>query len=629
MALHSCAIEPDESNNPTVRVEPSPVIITEEPPETSYTLLAQLESNSPPQKDPLALAQRLLDRDEIPAVVREIPLTYRVGDEEHFWISNADTNEKFRVTASLAYITPHLYMWVEKGSKVDQEALERSAKLFEEQTYPTNHQYFGSEWSPGIDSDVHLSVLHTRRLGKNTGGYFFSTDEYSHLANEYSNEQEMFYVNLDTITVGSDFYDGVLAHEFQHMIHFHADPNEDLWLNEGLSVLAASLNNFDIGMVDTYFLSQPDIQLNAFDYQEGSGGAHYGASFLFARYLLDRYGKEAIQKLVEAPENGFDGIEAALGVEAGDLYSDWVAALYLDRIPVGNGDADTGDSLLLSPSLAGRYDEYPVRRTTATVHQFGTDYILFSGNEPLTLVFTGTQQVKLLNTAPHGGDYFWWSNRGEYMDSTLTRAFDLSGLEKATLEYWVWYETEEGWDYAYLEVSADGGRTWETIETGQTTGENPSGNNYGDGYTGISGGGDNPAWIHESVNLDEYAGQPILIRFETITDGAITYSGLALDDVSIPELGFSDGFEKENPAWEGAGFIRCNNSMAQEFAIQLIVGENVRRLELDEHGRGRWEIPLSSQADRAVLAISGVTPVTLQVASYAYQADLAGRSNDR
>ncbi|MBN1314893.1 MAG: immune inhibitor A [Anaerolineales bacterium] len=622
-------VKPDKSNNPPVTDQPLPIIITEIPPENSDEFLASLVQSSRPLNDPVALTQRLLQVSSIPLVTREEPFVYQIQDEEEFWVSNGDTNEKFQITAYLAHITPHLYMWVEKGSDVDQDTLATAAELFEEHTYPTTRRYFGSEWSPGVDNDVHLHILNTHRLGNNTGGFFFNSDEYSQLVNEFSNEREMFYVNLDTVQVGSDYYNGLLAHEFQHMIHFNADPNEDIWLNEGFSVLASHLNGFDSGQVDRSFLSRPDIQLNTFYYDESSGSGHYGASFLFASYLLDRLGEDGIKSLVETPEDGFPGIDAMLeknGFEfdAESLFIDWTAALYLEQFDTRDDRYDFQNMELPAPTLSNEHDNYPVPRIETTVNQFGTDYILFAGEEPVTLIFTGTQQVKLLNTDPHGGDNYWWSNRGENMDSTLTRSFDLSGLDSVTLEYWLWYEIEKGWDYAYLEVSTDGGHNWQIIPTEHTDGDNPSGNSYGHGYTGISGGNTTPEWLHESVSLDEYAGQSIRIRFEVITDGAITYDGLALDDLSIPELGYMDGFETDDPAWTAAGFNRCSNYLAQRFAIQLVgisKEPQVWQFELDK-GRGKWEIPLSNEMNQAVLIVSGITPVTRQVASYAYQVDV-------
>ena len=69
-------------------------------------------------------------------------------------------------------------------------------------------------------------------------GYFSSTDEFTTPVEPYSNAHEMFYVNLGVYDPGSFDYLSLLAHEYQHMIHFNADRGETVWVNEGLSELA-------------------------------------------------------------------------------------------------------------------------------------------------------------------------------------------------------------------------------------------------------------------------------------------------------------------------------------------------------------------------------------------------------
>ena len=43
-------------------------------------------------------------------------------------------------------------------------------------------------------------------------------------------------------------------------------------------------------------------------------------------------------------------------------------------------------------------------------------------------------------------------------------------------------------------------------------------------------------WLPVSVSLNSYVGRTVLIRFEVLTDAAITEHGFAVDDIAIPEL---------------------------------------------------------------------------------------------
>ncbi|RLC86536.1 MAG: hypothetical protein DRJ03_08510 [Chloroflexi bacterium] len=260
--------------------------------------------------------------------------------------------------------------------------------------------------------------------------------------------------------------------------------------------------------------------------------------------------------------------------------------------------------------------DYPVSQSS-TVHQHGADYIELYGERPLTLRFTGSAQVGLVDTVAHSGQYVWWSNRGDDSDMTLTRAFDLSDVNQATLEFWAWYSIEEDWDYAYVEASSDGGATWEILTTPSGVGTNPNGNSFGWAYTGSSGG-----WIQEQVDISAYAGQEVLIRFEYVTDDAVNRPGFVVDDVAIPEIGYSSDFEEGEDGWETAGFMRHANVLPQRWLVQLILfgpDTTVQRLELDEDQTGEWVIPLDGNTDRAVIAISGLAPVTTEIAPYNYE----------
>jgi hypothetical protein len=117
-------------------------------------------------------------------------------------------------------------------------------------------------------------------------------------------------------------------------------------------------------------------------------------------------------------------------------------------------------------------------------------------------------------------------------------------------------------------VSSDDGATWQILRGPSTTDANPNGNSYGWGYTGLSG--DGPSWIEEQVDLSVYAGQRILIRFEYVTDDAINHPGWAIDDISIPELGYQDDVEGGDDGWLAEGFVQTNSFVPQGYLVQLI-----------------------------------------------------------
>lgn len=582
-----------------------------------------------PQRDQRLLASRLKAGGQpIPEVVTETAISRQLGERDTFWVTDNQSQppRQFQVEASLAYITDHSYWWVQDGFEVNEQALQRSAERFESQTYPTNRAFFGSEWSPGIDGDVRVHIF----MGDVPGvaGYFSASNEYSKLAEPYSNEREMFFINLRAISPGNDYFDGVLSHEFQHMIHWFEDRNEDTWVNEGMSELATFLNGYGPSSFIGAFTATPDTQLTGWADTPGAATANYGGSFMFMAYFLQRYGEEMTQAVVAHPENGIAGFNAVLAEQGypeqfDAVFADFLVANYLQDPAAGDGHWGYRDFSPGASAIRKLYRVYPQTEQN-TVYQYGGDYVELTGFGDVTIEFTGSTQVPVVANEAHSGRYQWYSHRGDDSNTRLTRAFDLSGVEQATLHYWTWYDIEPDWDYAYVEISTDGGTSWTILQTPNSATTNPSGNAYGPGYTGSSDG-----WLEEQLDISAYTGQEVLIRFEYVTDDAVNRPGWTVDDISIPEIDFFDDAEAGDNAWQAEGFVRIDNILPQRFAVRVIeIGEEitVRTLPLDETNSGVLTVEgLGERVERAVLVTSGLAPVTSEPASYEYTLTATGQ----
>lgn len=619
--------------SPEPRPAPADYVAPSPRPSPTPDILARLVQNPMSPRDYVALVSSLRpDGQAVPRVVRDAPLELRVGDRRAFWISDMDTSRTYLITATLQLLTEHLQMWVDERAQVDTSALERSARVFEERIYPTNRAMLGSEWRPGIDGDVRLVVLNAPFSG--AAGYFASANEYSRLVNPYSNECEMFVMNPDVLTPGTPQYDSVLAHEFAHMIQWNVDSNEDAWVNEGAAELAEDLNGF--GAPENWlrrFAHSPDTQLNHWVHQPGEMGAHYAASYLILRYFLDRFGREAVRELLQHPANGMAAFDAVLaargtGLTFADLYADWLVANVLDDPDVGDGRYGYS-AFDIKAQYRARLTQFPLTYS-GQLNQFGADYIELSPavTGTLRLTFEGTPQVKLVPNEPTSGRHQWWSNRGDVSHATLERAFDLTGVTSATLTFSLWYDIEEGWDYAYVRASTDGGQSWQLLRGTHMTDTNPAGNALGPGYTGKSGGQpDQATWVREVLDLGPYCGQRVLVRFDYVTDDAVNEVGLCLDDLELAAVGWADDAEAGEDGWRAQGFIRHDNILPQRYLVQLVEfapAPVVRRLAVGEDGRGTWLVEgFGERLERAVLIISPVTTVTTERAEYALRVERA------
>ena len=570
--------------------------------------------------DPYDLAQRLAGKpaELLHSSVNPTPISYKVGDVHDFWLLDMENYQRSSIRATLRYITPHAYMYVEEGVNVLQQDIERSANEFETRIYPTVIEFFGQEWVPGIDNDPHLTILNARIPG--AGGYFSAYDEYPKAVNIYSNEREMIYINIAAVRVGSPGYYAVLAHELQHLVHWRADPSEEGWLNEGASELAVEICGFQPGFVKN-FTSSPDTQLNSWSDEPNENDAHYGAAYLFMKYLVEHYGgKSALPEMISQQGDGAQGVDDYLyhmGYKADfdAVFKDWIIANYLDN----EEGSYSYPGITVRVNTTETIADYAER--SGAVRQYAADYFDIRLDGDATILFSGAPKVQLVPNEPHSGSGQWWGGRGDSVDNRVTREFDLSGLNKATLKYWLWYDIEEYWDYAYVEISDDGGTTWSLLAGQYTTTENPIGNSYGHGYTGISGGGGEPIWVEESIDLSPYAGGKILVRFEYVTDEAANKVGFVVDDFSIPELGYADDGETGGD-WVAEGFILLNNLVDQRFIVQLIeFGDKikVREITLDAQQRGEANLNgFGKGVEHTVLVVAAVTPITTEVARYRF-----------
>jgi hypothetical protein len=257
------------------------------------------------------------------------------------------------------------------------------------------------------------------------------------------------------------------------------------------------------------------------------------------------------------------------------------------------------------------------------VHQFAADYYRLAGTGERSLQFTGSRRVQLLDTGAASGRAYWYAQRANYSHMQLARAFDLRQLTSATLNYTVYHDIEYSYDFAYVSLSTDGGATWEGLTAAQMQGlaetDNPSGMALTPRfYTGTSG-----AWLQESIDLTPYIGQEVLLRFSYITDPILTFGGLALDDISIPQIGFYDDAETDGGGWTAEGFTRTPATLPQPWHLVLItfpVGEpQVRPLPVSDEGIVEEIVDLDAAGGKAILIVAAAAPQTLQQAPYQLQ----------
>jgi hypothetical protein len=268
------------------------------------------------------------------------------------------------VTGRLRYKGEHTLLYVEtrtEGPNIQDALIDEIGDRFDGQTYDVDRAAFGQETD--IDANGRVIVLMTATVnalnteesvesGSILSGFFFGIDLLFHpSANPFSNDAEIFYSvvpdpnkQFGAAAIGGEevagFLDGVLAHEFEHMINAgHRIENlqnpETVWLDEGLAHYAETLNGVTFnGSTDlqnslrsALWLQKPYVQslVSGDDNLE-----QRGAAWLLVAYLVAHYGEDILRDLVEGPLTGIPNVEDAADTSFQFLFYRFTAALLLD-----------------------------------------------------------------------------------------------------------------------------------------------------------------------------------------------------------------------------------------------------------------------------------------------------------
>lgn len=644
-AASSPTASPTVAQATDAATEPVPTILLTEPPTAEATASAvpaadrsvaislELAQAVPPVRDDLRLAVAYRGLEGMTLSTPAAPVTEPLpaGTRQMFNVLDVVNNQYNEVEAELLAVGDHAYFWFETGEfgiTPDENTLASVVSTFDE-IYVGVTDIFGKENSPGIDGDPRLHVLHASpqticgvtadgQGGCGTAGFVSSSDLQLAILNPGSNEREMFVMNDRQF--GGDYYLGVLAHEFRHMIEFNYDVSDTDWEKEGSAVLATELVGLPSSGVEraNTFLANPDQQLNS--WTESNKGAYYGQGYLFNQYIYDRLGEAFYREFAVSPLPGLVALDALagrhdLGFSAESLWLDWLAALVLHEHPQAAKEHQISAEDLVTAAVMS-VDGVPAE-LAADVSQYAADYYQLPPGT-VTVEFAGTDTVPLL--AGQGGtdETFWFAQRANYSNPRLTRAFDLRDAATATLAYDIYTDIEYGYDYAYVSLSLDGGETWNPLTATGMQGLEPADDPSESALAPRFYTGRTQEWRHEIIDLSPYTGQEVLLRFEMVTDPILTYSGLAVDNIAVPEIEYFDDGSKEG--WIVEGFTLAGASLPQPWHLQLITfgdeGPIVERVHLSDGGQAAFVTTSEVGQRRPILIVAASAPVTLQPAAY-------------
>jgi hypothetical protein len=390
-------------------------------------------------------------------------------------------------------------------------------------------------------------------------------------------------------------YEGVFAHEYQHLLESYVSPGEKTWVNEGLSDFAIAATGYvnpktpitDTGF-DSHlqcFLGWLTVQTPANPNPTATGGPEnsltswedqgtdetlcdYGAAFSFMLWLSDHYGSTFMSALHREPTNGLPGLQKVLdtfltGKTALDVIHRWAASVAIDKsLDRGFGlrDESVPQAEYQLPSMAAEVNwGSPEGYSEPGAPPNGSDYVQFrnangspmSAKDVKSVVFKGTTNFAPLptewtidsNPPLHAGDAAYFGGRRDNMDNAMIRSVAVPSASP-TLAFDILWSTEEGFDSVFVQVSTNNGATWKSLSNADMATSLNSGADASLVQNLPGFNGESETWRHETISLAQYAGQTVLLSFRYITDvntrGEL-FDGVWVDNITLNGAPVGDG----------------------------------------------------------------------------------------
>lgn len=281
-------------------------------------------------------------------------------------------------------------------------------------------------------------------------------------------------------------------------------------------------------------------------------------------------GAGAVYNVYRSETSGFSPGPANLlaSCVSGTSFLDSSAASGVEYFYVVRAEDDSGNG---SGPCGGGNEEANLEEQSAMAT--GPDTLFFaddmeSGPGNWTTNGTGGSAWTLATTSSHSPTHAWFCADESFVkDQRLVTASpaDLTTVPSGRLVFWHRYDFETNWDGGVLEYSVNDGSTWYDIlaGNGSTIPANPDRFLQG-GYASTLNGSSNPlggrqawsgagtTWSEVIVDLTDFAGEMVLLRWRLGCDGSVSDVGWWVDDVTVLQgsdcaggggLPFADGFE--------------------------------------------------------------------------------------
>ena len=350
-------------------------------------------------------------------------------------------------------------------------------------------------------------------LNPGIAGYYSDSNNYPINVHYGSNEVDIIFIDIDQIKNGEQSFLSTLTHELTHLYQSQISSYSNSWIKEGTAELITN----SVGLqrpLDSNIFSKP-ISLSNLN---NPNLQQYGYFTFFFLYLQDRFNPLNLYELLQYENKSIEGIIDYLKTNhnyqnhSKDLLNEWgleVLNCIIENCSFYNNFINTTPVIEIN-------DSQTIKMLPLSLQFYK---ILDSQNTSIQI------STEILNE----NNDIWWSGNGDLIDNMITFEFEIKDLDNYSLYFDTYFDIEGQFDLVYLEISKDGGASWEILSTPAMNSQSSSFYALGPHYTNKI-----EDWINEEILIGNLnITDKLLVRFEYITDDSVNNKGFYIKDITL------------------------------------------------------------------------------------------------
>ncbi len=279
--------------------------------------------------------------------------SYSDGQTRQFWVcyqslSICNASNQVQITATAVATSQRSAIFVDNDYLRDVPAdVAQQLLAAADQSWGRITQNLGlpvNQYNPdGTGQVIYLFTRRVDHIDPNIAGFFFPVDLYPDAdtvrsLNLHSNEANMLYLN--SRYASRSWMLSTVAHELAHLVHYsrrvfvHRTAFDPPYFTEGLAMAMEDVAGYGyngdgtpLAFVRSFLREAHRVSLLRWGQGTADIRSYYGGAYLMSRYLLDRFGSDALSRIINSTLDAPSGTENISGEPYGRTFASIAIAI--------------------------------------------------------------------------------------------------------------------------------------------------------------------------------------------------------------------------------------------------------------------------------------------------------------